>query len=380
MDLPPSKLSSAASRLWGESTGQFQKKTDVKIDLGLHQKIQSNGSEEKASTSAISDGFVFGSRVFERVTSGKSDNSSSESSDSRSRVDRKPMDVSSIFKQMAKSTETGADTANMWKSTFPTSISNGSGGITVENSLTMGGLGESAKELARKCSQAGELAADASEAELEKIKTGEEDELNLLHISCRFYQYNGETKVWQERGMGSLKINQHIDARDDVRLVGRQSGNQRVLINSKIFPEMILEELSEKRLKISAHISESELPQLFLIQASPGSIGNLYGMLQKYIDASNMAKATQQLHLRKRRLGDGGGGGETTENGTGDEDDDSVEEEGTKKFAHDEEDAKKTKEEEGEERKDDGGGSERHSKTKKRRSVSGREEEGVEQQ
>ena len=76
MDLPPSKLSSAASRVWSESAGQFHKKTDVKIDLGL-QTISSSsekaGSEnaadkEKASTSTISSGYVFGSRVFERVS------------------------------------------------------------------------------------------------------------------------------------------------------------------------------------------------------------------------------------------------------------------------------------------------------------------------
>jgi hypothetical protein len=51
--------------------------------------------------------------------------------------------------------------------------------------------------------------------------------------------------------------------------VGRQSGSQRVLINSKIFPEMLLEELSEKRVKISAQTGDSDVPQLFLIQVCP---------------------------------------------------------------------------------------------------------------
>jgi len=73
MDLQPSKLSSAASRVWSESAGQFQhKKTDLNIDLGLQKITATNGADnsnlaEKASTS-ISSGYVFGSRVFERVT------------------------------------------------------------------------------------------------------------------------------------------------------------------------------------------------------------------------------------------------------------------------------------------------------------------------
>ncbi|KAL3090373.1 hypothetical protein niasHS_006825 [Heterodera schachtii] len=338
MDLPPSKLSNAASRLWGESTGQFQKKTDVKIDLGLHQTISTNGgSDEKASTSSLSAaGFVFGSRMSERVTN-RSNNlfaDGSKGSDGKG----KPNDVSSIFKRMAEKTTTTVNTATMWKATS----SNGSGGITMEKAVSAP-FGESVKEFPRKCGETSEGAADSPETEPNKIQTGEENELNLLHISCRFYQYNGEAKTWQERGMGSLKINQNIDVRDDIRIVGRQSGNQRVLINSKIFPEMILEELSEKRLKISARVDESELPQLFLIQASPGSISNLFVMLQKYIDASNLAKSTQQLHLRKRRLENAGE--EKAKNGDG-ESGEEIFEEGKKKLAQEEK-----KEEDGKEKK-----------------------------
>lgn len=69
MDLPPSKLSGTASRLWSESAGQFHKKTDLKIDLGLQTKIQpSTGTAEDKASTSISRGYVFGSRVSERVT------------------------------------------------------------------------------------------------------------------------------------------------------------------------------------------------------------------------------------------------------------------------------------------------------------------------
>jgi hypothetical protein len=88
--------------------------------------------------------------------------------------------------------------------------------------------------------------------------------------------------------------------------VGRQSGSQRVLINSKIFPEMLLEELSEKRLKISAHTGDSDVPpQLFLVQASPASISQLQCLLRIHIEDSQVSKFQSALGCRKRRLSDG---------------------------------------------------------------------------
>ena len=73
MDLPPSKLSSEASRVWSENAG-LHKKADPKIDIGLQTTTTMSSSTiensttttEKVSTS-ISSGYVFGSRVFERV-------------------------------------------------------------------------------------------------------------------------------------------------------------------------------------------------------------------------------------------------------------------------------------------------------------------------
>lgn len=118
MDLQPSKLSSAASRVWSESAGQFQhKKTDLNIDLGLQKITATNGADnsnlaEKASTS-ISSGYVFGSRVFERVTKGD-DGTKDNANDSFSPITTnaqtsngskeapKLFDVSSIFRRVTQ--------------------------------------------------------------------------------------------------------------------------------------------------------------------------------------------------------------------------------------------------------------------------------------
>nr|CAD2174489.1 unnamed protein product [Meloidogyne enterolobii] len=305
MDLPPSKLASTASRVWDESTSHFHK-TDINIDLGLHGLSDNkNGNENSpnkpTSSSGISSGYVFGSRLFERAAQ-KEDSAGSTSSSSEN--SKTTPDVSSIFRRVGQkmSSSNNANGTNMWKtgSGFSSFKTNGGNGEAPDSSSSIDKLKESAEEFAHK--NASVMVSDDGEHLL--VVTGEEEEQQLLKIDCKFYHYNSETKQWQERGMGTLRLNQHIGSKDDIRLIGRQSGSQRVLINSKIFPEMLLQELSEKRIQISAHTGDVDLPpQLFIIQASPSSIINLRMLLQKYIEASNHSKNRSScLQQRKRRL------------------------------------------------------------------------------
>lgn len=308
MDLPPSKLASTASRVWDESTSHFHK-TDINIDLGLHGLSNSkNGNENSpdkasSSTSGISSGYVFGSRVFERAAQKEDSSGSTSSSSENSKINS---DVSSIFRRVGQkmSTSNNANGTSMWKTGtgFSSFKTNGGNGEASDSSSSIDKLKESAEELAHK--NASVMASDDGEQPL--VVTGEEEEQQLLKIDCKFYHYNSETKQWQERGMGSLRLNQHIGSKDDIRLIGRQSGSQRVLINSKIFPEMLLQELSEKRIQISAHTGDVDLPpQLFIIQASPSTITNLRMLLQKYIEASCSSKSRSSCsQQRKRRLED----------------------------------------------------------------------------
>ena len=79
-------------------------------------------------------------------------------------------------------------------------------------------------------------------------------------------------------------------------LVGRATGNQRVCINSKIFAEMLIEKMSEKRLKISALSPESDVPQLFVVNASPAAITKVQQQLEKLVSIA------KQNNPRKRPL------------------------------------------------------------------------------
>uniref|UniRef100_A0A914PPF5 RanBD1 domain-containing protein n=1 Tax=Panagrolaimus davidi TaxID=227884 RepID=A0A914PPF5_9BILA len=126
---------------------------------------------------------------------------------------------------------------------------------------------------------------------VEKPKTGEENETNIFQAQCKFYQYDVESKQWKERGLGNLRMNETSDWDSDgkARLVARSCGTQKVLLNSLLFPEMVFESVSEKRIKISAHTPDSELPQLFLIQSTPAQISQLISLLRKRIKEETQA-------------------------------------------------------------------------------------------
>ncbi|CAK5013917.1 unnamed protein product [Meloidogyne enterolobii] len=264
---------------------------------------------------------------------------SAGSTSSSSENSKTTPDVSSIFRRVGQklSSSNNANGTNMWKtgSGFSSFKTNGGNGEAPDSSSSIDKLKESAEEFAHK--NASVMVSDDGEHLL--VVTGEEEEQQLLKIDCKFYHYNSETKQWQERGMGTLRLNQHIGSKDDIRLIGRQSGSQRVLINSKIFPEMLLQELSEKRIQISAHTGDVDLPpQLFIIQASPSSIINLRMLLQKYIEASNLSKNRSScLQQRKRRLEEDSktsGGDNKQKSGEESDDDESTisADKGTKKF------------------------------------------------
>uniref|UniRef100_A0A915EKW3 RanBD1 domain-containing protein n=1 Tax=Ditylenchus dipsaci TaxID=166011 RepID=A0A915EKW3_9BILA len=284
MNLEPSKLSLAANQVWSESTSLFQKKTEVKIDLGLEKSgsIFNGGGESKGSTSTgIASGYVFGSRVADRVAKA-SENGGQKASGS---VFARPVDVSSIFKRMAEKKKDGCSTADLWKNASAcTTTAAGEDSKTSAETVAEGNetpastssedrLKASADELAKHSSLGGDITSTAAEP----VTTGEEDEKNVVNISCKFFYFNVESKSWVERGLGTLKINEKNNSCDNFRIVGRTTGSQKVVINSKIFPGMILRNT-----------------QLFLIQASPVSISRVQLLLERYISRAKAAEEKQK--------------------------------------------------------------------------------------
>ncbi|XP_006902417.1 PREDICTED: ran-binding protein 3-like [Elephantulus edwardii] len=106
---------------------------------------------------------------------------------------------------------------------------------------------------------------------LEKIDviTGEEAEYNVLKINCKLFIFNNTTQSWIERGRGVLRLND--TARSECgtlqsRLIMRNQGSLRLILNSKLFVQMDMQRANHKNLQIAATDLEDYSIKLFLIQ------------------------------------------------------------------------------------------------------------------
>ncbi|XP_037029263.1 ran-binding protein 3 [Bradysia coprophila] len=111
--------------------------------------------------------------------------------------------------------------------------------------------------------------------------TGEEDETNVLDVNSRLFAYVSSN--YEQRGPGSLRLNDSKDQSKSSRVVFRTSGNLRVLLNTKIWPGMVVEKASQKSLRLTAIDSAGQI-KIFLAMARPDDITNLYEEINKRID------------------------------------------------------------------------------------------------
>lgn len=75
----------------------------------------------------------------------------------------------------------------------------------------------------------------------EKPPTGEEEEETVLSCKTALYQFDKEAEkpMWRERGMGTLRINVRGDGK--ARVIMRQLGNLKLLLNVALFPALKFE-------------------------------------------------------------------------------------------------------------------------------------------
>lgn len=105
------------------------------------------------------------------------------------------------------------------------------------------------------------------------VVTGEEDERNVMQINCKLFAFDKATSNWQERGRGTLRLNDKEDATENgtdnrgcwhSRLVFRTAGSLRVVLNTKIWAEMTIDLASPKSLRLTAMDSSGQI-KVFLI-------------------------------------------------------------------------------------------------------------------
>ncbi|XP_071388846.1 ran-binding protein 3b isoform X5 [Centroberyx affinis] len=130
--------------------------------------------------------------------------------------------------------------------------------------------------------------ATAKKCILEKVdvKTGEESESNVLQIQCKLFVFEKTAQSWIERGRGLLRLNDMASTDDGTlqsRLVMRTQGSLRLILNTKLWPQMQVDKASEKSVRITAMDTEDQGVKVFLISASSKDTGQLAAALHHRI-------------------------------------------------------------------------------------------------
>ncbi|KFR04714.1 Ran-binding protein 3-like, partial [Nipponia nippon] len=119
---------------------------------------------------------------------------------------------------------------------------------------------------------------------LDKVEviTGEEAEHNVLQINCKLFVFNKLSLTWIERGRGSLRLNDTSSNKCGMlqsRLIMRNQGSLRLILNTRLWDQMVVERANRKSLCFTATDQEDHSVQVFLIQASSKDTGYLYAAI-----------------------------------------------------------------------------------------------------
>ncbi|XP_028328590.1 ran-binding protein 3-like isoform X2 [Gouania willdenowi] len=143
--------------------------------------------------------------------------------------------------------------------------------------------------------------ATAKKYILEKVdvKTGEESESNVLQMQCKLYVFEKTAQSWIDRGRVLLRLNDMASTDDGTlqsRLVMRTQGSLRLILNTKLWPQMQVDKASEKSVRITAMDTEDQGVKVFLISGSSKDVGQLAAALHHRILALK-SRAEQEPEL-----------------------------------------------------------------------------------
>ncbi|XP_077058861.1 ran-binding protein 3a isoform X2 [Siphateles boraxobius] len=121
-----------------------------------------------------------------------------------------------------------------------------------------------------------------------EVRTGEESESNVLQMQCKLFVFEMTSQSWVERGCGVLRLNDMTSATADdgtlqSRLVMRTQGSLRVILNTKLWPQMQVDKASEKSLRITAMDTDEQGVKVFLISSSSKDAAQLFAALHHRI-------------------------------------------------------------------------------------------------
>lgn len=138
----------------------------------------------------------------------------------------------------------------------------------------------------------------SSKCLLEKIDaiTGEEAEHNVLQINCKLFIFNKTTQSWTERGRGALRLNDTASSDYGTfqsRLIMRNQGSLRLILNSKLWAQMEIQRANHKNLRLTATDLEDSIVKVFLIQASAKDTRYLYAAIHHRLVALRNVDGSQ---------------------------------------------------------------------------------------
>ncbi|XP_048148087.1 ran-binding protein 3-like isoform X2 [Corvus hawaiiensis] len=119
---------------------------------------------------------------------------------------------------------------------------------------------------------------------LDKVEviTGEEAEHNVLQINCKLFVFNKLSLTWTERGRGSLRLNDTSSNKHGLlrsRLIMRNQGSLRLILNTRLWEQMVIKRANRKSLCFTATDQEDHSVQVFLTQASSKDTEHLFAAI-----------------------------------------------------------------------------------------------------
>ncbi|XP_072514948.1 ran-binding protein 3-like isoform X2 [Salminus brasiliensis] len=112
-----------------------------------------------------------------------------------------------------------------------------------------------------------------------RVFTGEENESNVVQLTCKLFVLEKGTQSWSERGRGVLRLNDLETGTKGClqsRMVMRHQGSLKVILNTKLYPHTHLRRPARRNLQVTATDLETHSMRVFLIQASARDIARLY--------------------------------------------------------------------------------------------------------
>jgi len=113
-----------------------------------------------------------------------------------------------------------------------------------------------------------------------EVTSGEEDEKRIMQTSCKLYQFCPVGKTWIDRGGGTLRLNEREqDGVATSRLVVRSKAVMRVMLNTKLFADMIVNRANLTTIRISA-LDEGRM-STYLLKCTRNECDKLHTALLK---------------------------------------------------------------------------------------------------